>query len=155
MANLFSLATHLGRRASRRKASIGLALFVTLVAIPLTLYILLAYILAGDPRLVPHAIRNARNVLLIVAHPDDECLFFGPSILNRLGKPHVTRSILVLSSGMATRSTNQSFFFFILPFPLFQSPLVSNIISAVSHHNPSVQRLVAKADVRFQAIMRG
>ncbi|KAL1970285.1 hypothetical protein VTN77DRAFT_5445 [Rasamsonia byssochlamydoides] len=96
---LLGLARHLGRRASRKKSSIALALVVIFFLIPLVLYFLLAYTLAGDPRLVPHAIRNARNVLLITAHPDDECLFFSPSILHAWGNPHVNRAILVLSSG--------------------------------------------------------
>jgi len=34
-----------------------------------------------------------------VAHPDDECLFFGPSILNAWGDRRVGRALLVLSSG--------------------------------------------------------
>jgi LmbE family N-acetylglucosaminyl deacetylase len=38
-------------------------------------------------------------VLLITAHPDDESLFFTPSILYHVGHPHVTRHLLVLSSG--------------------------------------------------------
>ncbi|KAN0077483.1 putative deacetylase LmbE-like domain containing protein [Elaphomyces granulatus] len=55
---------------------------------------------AGDPRLLPLAIRNARSVLLVVAHPDDECLFFGPSILNVWAEDRsVGRALLVLSSG--------------------------------------------------------
>lgn len=99
MATLLHLTRHLGGRAVKRKSWIILLLFVTLVALPVILYILLAYVVAGDPRLVPHAIRNARDVLLIVAHPDDECLFFGPSILNARDNPEVNRALLVLSSG--------------------------------------------------------
>ncbi|KKA25393.1 Glycan biosynthesis protein (PigL) [Rasamsonia emersonii CBS 393.64] len=58
---LARLARHLGRRAARKKFSIALAVGVIFFLIPLVLYFLLAYTLAGDPRLVPHAIRNARN----------------------------------------------------------------------------------------------
>lgn len=99
LLRLARLARHLGRRAARKKSSIVLAVGVIFFLIPLVLYFLLAYTLAGDPRLVPHAIRNARNVLLITAHPDDECLFFSPSILQVWGNSHVNRAILVLSSG--------------------------------------------------------
>ncbi|KAL3256174.1 hypothetical protein ABHI18_007786 [Aspergillus niger] len=63
------------------------------------LYLLLAYYLAGDPRLVPHTIQQARNVLLVTAHPDDETLFFSPTILHGRNNPDVTRSLLVLSTG--------------------------------------------------------
>ncbi|GLA43670.1 hypothetical protein AnigIFM63309_001601 [Aspergillus niger] len=55
------------------------------------LYLLLAYYLAGDPRLVPHTIQQARNVLLVTAHPDDETLFFSPTILHGRNNPDVTR----------------------------------------------------------------
>ena len=93
------LGRQLGRRIARRKlCAISILLLITFV-LPIFLYTLLAYVIAGDPRLVPHAIRNARNILLITAHPDDECLFFSPSLLQSWGKPHVNRHLLVLSSG--------------------------------------------------------
>lgn len=66
---------------------------------PILLYLLLGNVLANDPRLVPHAIRNAQNVLFITAHPDDGALYFGPSILQSLGRRNVNRYMLVLSSG--------------------------------------------------------
>ncbi|CAI7637637.1 unnamed protein product [Penicillium crustosum] len=65
----------------------------------LLLYFILAYYLADDPRLVPDIFRHARRPILIVAHPDDETLFFSPSILYHRHAPHVTRSLLVISSG--------------------------------------------------------
>jgi len=96
---LLGLAKHLGRRASRRKSSLLFLFFTSILVLPVILYFVLAYFVAGDPRLLPLAIRNARSVLLVVAHPDDECLFFGPSILNAWGNPSVGRALLVLSSG--------------------------------------------------------
>ncbi|KAJ5188652.1 N-acetylglucosaminyl phosphatidylinositol deacetylase [Penicillium cf. griseofulvum] len=60
---------------------------------------MLTYHLADDPRLVPETFRHARRPILIVAHPDDETLFFSPSILYHRHDPHVTRSLLVISSG--------------------------------------------------------
>jgi N-acetylglucosaminylphosphatidylinositol deacetylase len=93
------LGRQLGRRIARRKLCAISILFLITFVLPIFLYTLLAYVIAGDPRLVPHAIRNARNVLLITAHPDDECLFFSPSLLQSWGKPHVNRHLLVLSSG--------------------------------------------------------
>lgn len=70
-----------------------------LLSASIFLYLLLAYYLAGDPRLVPHTIQQARNVLLVTAHPDDETLFFSPTILHGRDNPDVTRSLLVLSTG--------------------------------------------------------
>jgi N-acetylglucosaminylphosphatidylinositol deacetylase len=105
MAGLLNLARHFGRRASRRKSSLLSLFFTSLLVVPAILYIVLAYMVAGDPRLLPLAIRDARSVLLVVAHPDDECLFFGPSILNAWGDRRVGRALLVLSSGW--------FFFFL------------------------------------------
>jgi hypothetical protein len=101
MAGLLNLARHFGRRASRRKSSLLFLFFTSLLVVPVILYIVLAYMVAGDPRLLPLAIRNARSVLLVVAHPDDECLFFGPSILNVWAEDRsVGRALLVLSSGL-------------------------------------------------------
>ena len=56
-------------------------------------------VIGNDPRLVPHTIQKAQNVLLITAHPDDGALFFGPSILQSWGKRRVNRYVLVLSAG--------------------------------------------------------
>ncbi|GKZ31980.1 hypothetical protein AbraIFM66950_000979 [Aspergillus brasiliensis] len=72
---------------------------LSLLSTAVFLYLLLAYYLAGDPRLVPHTIQQARNVLLVTAHPDDETLFFSPTILHGHDNPDVTRSLLVLSTG--------------------------------------------------------
>lgn len=98
-SKILAAAAHIGRRAYRHKLSVISFFFVIFFIIPVFLYTLLGTILANDPRLVPHAIRNARNVLLITAHPDDESLFFSPSILQNSEKPHVNRHLLVLSSG--------------------------------------------------------
>ena len=70
-----------------------------LLSAALWLYALLAYWLAEDPRLVPETIQRARNVLLVTAHPDDETLFFSPTILHGHDNPDVTRALLVLSTG--------------------------------------------------------
>lgn len=75
----------------------------------LLLYFMLAYYLADDPRLVPDTFRYARRPILILAHPDDETLFFSPSILYHRHDPHVTRSLLVISSGKWTRVTSASY----------------------------------------------
>jgi N-acetylglucosaminylphosphatidylinositol deacetylase len=47
---------------------------------------------------VPTDVRRARNFLLVVAHPDDECLFFGPTIIGLIAHSK-TVHLLVLSTG--------------------------------------------------------
>lgn len=97
-SQILAAIIHITRRAARRKCSVVTAILLTFFLFPLFLYFLLGYAIANDPRLVPHAIRNAQNVLFITAHPDDGPLFFGPSILQAWGKGNVNRYVLVLSS---------------------------------------------------------
>ncbi|EAW13652.1 PIG-L family deacetylase [Aspergillus clavatus NRRL 1] len=90
----------LGRQAQRRRILRILSCIVlTVAATVLFLYLLLGYYLANDPRLVPVAFQRARSILLVTAHPDDETLFFSPSITYRRDDAHVQRSLLVISSG--------------------------------------------------------
>lgn len=71
-----------------------------MVIVPLLLQILLASIIGKDPRLFPASLRRAKNLLIVTAHPDDECLFFAPSILGVLeDNPQTTGGLLVMSTG--------------------------------------------------------
>ncbi|XP_018321632.1 N-acetylglucosaminyl-phosphatidylinositol de-N-acetylase [Agrilus planipennis] len=45
------------------------------------------------------AVTWARRVLIVTAHPDDECMFFGPTILNLLKDGNCTVYILCLTTG--------------------------------------------------------
>ncbi|KAE8136326.1 putative deacetylase LmbE-like domain-containing protein [Aspergillus pseudotamarii] len=90
---------HRVQRIWRRPATLAFTFATVFIIVPLFLYHLLAYYLANDPRLVPGAFRTANNILLVTAHPDDETLFFSPSILYRSDDATVTRALLVLSSG--------------------------------------------------------
>ena len=47
---------------------------------------------------MPAQLLQAQNVLVVTAHPDDESLFFGPTILH-LTKRNIRTSLLVLSAG--------------------------------------------------------
>ncbi|KAE8405060.1 putative deacetylase LmbE-like domain-containing protein [Aspergillus pseudonomiae] len=85
------------RGQTLRRLAFPLTLLI--VAVSLGLYLLLAYSLANDPRLVPIAFQDARSILLVTAHPDDETLFFSPTITYRRTDPDVKRSLLVISSG--------------------------------------------------------
>lgn len=98
---LLRLVKRLGRRLLTQSwPTILSALAGVVVTCVLLLYLTLAYYLADDPRLIPDTFRHARRPMLITAHPDDETLFFSPSILYHRHDPHVTRSLLVISSGM-------------------------------------------------------
>ncbi|XP_057655467.1 N-acetylglucosaminyl-phosphatidylinositol de-N-acetylase [Diorhabda carinulata] len=43
--------------------------------------------------------RNSKRILFVIAHPDDECMFFGPTILYFTKKEDCTVYILCLSTG--------------------------------------------------------
>lgn len=99
------LVKRLGRLLfTQRWPAILIALASVIVTYALFLYLIFAYHLADDPRLVPDTFRHARRPMLITAHPDDETLFFSPSILYHRHDPHITRSLLVISSGRQTGS---------------------------------------------------
>jgi GlcNAc-PI de-N-acetylase len=63
------------------------------------LYFLLAFLIPATPVLIPASLLYARRPLLVVAHPDDESLFFGPALLGLTKRESTTLNILVLSSG--------------------------------------------------------
>ncbi|QUC17234.1 uncharacterized protein UV8b_01475 [Ustilaginoidea virens] len=74
----------------------------TLIAflLPLLLQWALAYVLGSDARLLPAELLQAKNLLVVTAHPDDECLFFSPSILGVLDRnKHMRGGLVVMSTG--------------------------------------------------------
>jgi N-acetylglucosaminylphosphatidylinositol deacetylase len=70
-----------------------------ILLIPLVIYLLIILTpIKNLQSFIPMEIENSKNFLIVVAHPDDECLFFSPTIIaltlrNKLGH------ILVLSTG--------------------------------------------------------
>ena len=59
-----------------------------------------AYLVGSDARILPPQLLAARNLLVVTAHPDDECLFFSPSILGVLDRnKDMTGGLLVMSTG--------------------------------------------------------
>lgn len=46
------------------------------------------------------SLNGAKRVLLVIAHPDDECMFFGPTILNFTKKNDAVVYLLCLSTGI-------------------------------------------------------
>src|SRR3954466_4967196 len=47
---------------------------------PLSLYFILAYVINQAPRILPPALREAKNVLFGAAHPGGESLWLAPTI---------------------------------------------------------------------------
>jgi len=92
-------ALSLGLRRHRILLRSLIALFVLT---PFVVYLFLGHgPLTRHPAFFPSALNNPKCVLLVVAHPDDECLFFSPSvttILQRASSSPVGH-ILVISSG--------------------------------------------------------
>ncbi|KAA8646014.1 hypothetical protein EYZ11_009666 [Aspergillus tanneri] len=86
---MISKAKHLVRRVAKRPSRIAVPLLVTFVVVPLILYHLLAYHLANHPLLVSRDFRKSTSILYVTAHPDDESLFFSPSLLYRSDDPSV------------------------------------------------------------------
>lgn len=77
---------------------------VTLVAflVPVLLQWAIAYVVGSDARILPPQLLAAKNLLVVTAHPDDECLFFSPSILGTLGRNRdIMGALLVISTGVS------------------------------------------------------
>lgn len=87
-------------RSSRHRFPIFRFLAILFVVWPTLLYLFLAYVVPGSPALVPASLLASKKPLLVTAHPDDESLFFGPTLLNliKYGNPKELR-ILVFSAG--------------------------------------------------------
>jgi N-acetylglucosaminylphosphatidylinositol deacetylase len=87
-------------RVSRRTWRWLLRIAVVILLLPLVLQWVVAYLVGSDARLLPSALQGAKNLLIVTAHPDDECLFFAPSILGVLGRNHdMVGGLLVMSTG--------------------------------------------------------
>lgn len=85
-----------GSRKARRWLP-RIALFVLLT--PILLQWIIAYVVGKDVRLLPGQLQSAKNLLIVTAHPDDECLFFAPSILAILDNSGVKGGLLAMSTG--------------------------------------------------------
>jgi N-acetylglucosaminylphosphatidylinositol deacetylase len=86
----------------RRTLRFGLRLVLLAAVIPVVLQCLIAYVVGSDARILPPQLLHAKNLLIVTAHPDDECLFFSPSIIGVLERNENTiGSLLVMSTGMS------------------------------------------------------
>jgi N-acetylglucosaminylphosphatidylinositol deacetylase len=76
-----------------------LFIMISFVYIPILLYTLL-FILSNNRAFIPIPFRqNHHRLLLVVAHPDDECLFFSPTLRVLQKQYHMNLSLLVFSRG--------------------------------------------------------
>ncbi|GKT59439.1 glycosyltransferase family 32 protein [Colletotrichum tofieldiae] len=66
-------------RSRRRRAIIRIV--IAALMIPVFLQWALAYLLGSGSWVLPHELQHADSILVVTAHPDDECLFFAPTIL--------------------------------------------------------------------------
>ena len=57
------------------------------------------YLLSAKLSRRPAPLAAARRALLVTAHPDDECMFFGPTVMALLRDPACTVYLLCLSTG--------------------------------------------------------
>lgn len=71
----------------------------TILLIILLVYLLMIFPPIGQLQaFIPNGIVHSKRFLLIVAHPDDECLFFSPTILALISRNKLAH-LLVLSTG--------------------------------------------------------
>lgn len=92
-----------------------LRLILVIAITPFVLQILLAYVVGSDFRLLPAELQQAKNLLIVTAHPDDECLFFAPSILGVLDRnPDTVGGLLVMSTGESRRPGGHNTIFTVL-----------------------------------------
>ncbi|KAK0389897.1 hypothetical protein NLU13_3470 [Sarocladium strictum] len=86
--------------ANRRRRTAIVRGAIILFVFPILLQLFLAYFVGSSNGLAPLGLSQAKNVLLVTAHPDDECLFFSPTLLGILDSyPSIKGGLLVLSTG--------------------------------------------------------
>ena len=66
---------------------------LTLVLIVVLSFCLIFYGLIAKAK--SKEIKTAKRVLLVVSHPDDECMFFGPTVLSMAKNASVTLGLLL------------------------------------------------------------
>lgn len=86
-------------RLHRKRFAVVRFVFLFILVLSWILYFILAYLVRATPALIPASLLFAARPLLVVAHPDDESLFFGPTILSLTQDERKSLSVLVLSSG--------------------------------------------------------
>jgi len=70
---------------------------LTIVLLVILTFCLTFYALIANAK--RKEIKTARRVLLVTCHPDDECMFFGPTVLSLTKNPSVSLFLLCMSNG--------------------------------------------------------
>jgi len=84
-------------RFTRRNRILSILRYVILI--PFVIYFLIILTpMKNLQSFIPTEIENSKNFLIVVAHPDDECLFFSPTIIGLTSRNKIGH-ILVLSTG--------------------------------------------------------
>jgi hypothetical protein len=100
MTTFAAKPTQLLGRVPRRAWRWAFRLVAVALIVPALLQWIIAYIVGNDARILPPQLLAAKSLLIVTAHPDDECLFFSPSILGVLDRNKaITGSLLVMSTG--------------------------------------------------------
>jgi len=76
-----------------------LFIMIYFICIPIVLYIILLVLSNNQAFISREFQQNQYRLLLIVAHPDDECLFFSPTLRVLQKQYHFNLSLLVFSRG--------------------------------------------------------
>lgn len=93
---LVKLPRLVGRHRNKAVLALGFCLF----AITIATWLLIHTLTNHSNITFPPQLQKASNVLLVLAHPDDESLFFGPTILQLTQrKPPTATHLLFLSAG--------------------------------------------------------
>ncbi|MBW0488704.1 hypothetical protein O181_028419 [Austropuccinia psidii MF-1] len=83
-----------------RNYRIKFKILLFLIALwPIFSWATIYYLLLNHPALLPPSLKNSKSTLLVVAHPDDECLFFAPSVLATVWRAQSHGALLVMSAG--------------------------------------------------------
>lgn len=97
---LAAKSTQLLSKVPRRAWRWIVRVILIALLVPLVLQWIIAYVVGSDARILPPQLLSAKNLLVVTAHPDDECLFFAPSILGILDRNMaVTGGLLAMSTG--------------------------------------------------------
>ncbi|KAH9456024.1 hypothetical protein MJO29_006056 [Puccinia striiformis f. sp. tritici] len=89
-------ALSLGLRKHRSKCRL---LVIFLILWPILCWTGIVFIFSNHRSLFPGSLKESKSTLFVVAHPDDECLFFAPTIIATIQRAKSHGALLVMSSG--------------------------------------------------------
>lgn len=81
----------------------NLNVFFMILILHVVLCISLYFTLTNIKRASKGALTTKEKILFVISHPDDECMFFGPAIVNLIKNENRNVFLLCLSYGKCTR----------------------------------------------------